>query len=171
LSRAPRTTQTPPTMRRLRHAVLFLPFAFALVACEKAPAPTTTPAPGAETPAADAPPPPSRFAEMNHDQKMEHMAKVVEPKMAVVFKAGDAARYEKFGCETCHVNHAPRPQDVLPKLKLSGDGFQKMMAEKPEVTKFMAEQVVPAMAEVMGEKPFDPTTGQGFGCAGCHAVE
>lgn len=35
----------------------------------------------------------------------------------------------------------------------------------------MAEVVVPAMAEAMGETPFDPATGEGFGCAGCHGVD
>lgn len=64
-----------------------------------------------------------------------------------------------------------RPQSTLPRLTLSGDGFQKLRAKQPEVTTFMAEVVVPAMAEALGEPPFDPATGEGFGCAGCHGVD
>ena len=46
-----------------------------------------------------------------------------------------------------------------------------MQAKKPEIVKFMSEKVVPDMANALGEKPFDPATKQGFGCAGCHEVK
>lgn len=140
------------------------------VACEKAPEPTANPDTTAG-PTTDAAPTPTRFAEMNQEQRLEHMQSVIDPKLAAVFKANDATRYATFGCATCHVNQAHHPRDGLPKLKLSGDGFAKLTAEHPEDMKFMAEQVVPAMAEAMGEEPFDPATGKGYGCAGCHAVE
>ena len=51
------------------------------------------------------------------------------------------------------------------------DGKITAFAEKSEVANFMATKVVPAMAAAMGEKPYDPATHQGFGCAGCHTVE
>ena len=45
------------------------------------------------------------------------------------------------------------------------------MAEKPEMVKFMHEQVEPEMAAAMGQQPFDMKTKTGFGCKGCHSIE
>ncbi len=141
---------------------------FANLGCQ--PKPATTNAPAAEpatTPASK----PTKFAEMSHEQKEDHMKEVVNPELRGVFAAFDAEKYKGFGCKTCHVNDVHHPKDGLPKLALSGGGFEKLSAEKPEVMKFMAEQVVPAMAKAMGEAPYDAATQTGFGCGGCHAVE
>ena len=54
---------------------------------------------------------------------------------------------------------------------MSGDGFQKLQASKPEMVKWMHEVVEPAMAEALGEKPYDMKTNTGFGCKGCHTIE
>jgi hypothetical protein len=32
----------------------------------------------------------------------------------------------------------------------------------------MAKQVVPTVAGLLGEQPYDPKTQQGFGCLECH---
>ncbi len=98
------------------------------------------------------------------------MKKVVVPRMGKVFEGHDAARYDDFGCKTCHGPASADPHAFLPKLATK-DGKITAFAEKPAVSKFMAESVVPAMAEAMGEPPYDPATGQGFGCGGCHTVE
>jgi hypothetical protein len=45
------------------------------------------------------------------------------------------------------------------------------METHPEVSKLMVEQVMPKMLEVLGTTPFDPATGQGFGCNGCHGID
>jgi hypothetical protein len=140
-----------------------------------APAASAAPAAsGASTaaPAATGAPATARlaFSTMSSQQKLEHMKAVVMPKMSKVFQEGDAKRYGDFGCKTCHGEKKQDPHVVLPKLTLSGDGFKKLMAAKPEVTKFMAEKVTPAMVEAMGEKPYDPQTHKGFGCGGCHTV-
>jgi hypothetical protein len=136
--------------------------------------PAATPAatPGA-TPAATPTPTPAgamAFSTMSNEQKLAHMKTVIMPGMSKIFQEGDPKRYGDFGCKTCHGDKKQDPHVVLPKLTLSGDGFQKMMAAKPAVTKFMAEKVTPAMATAMGEKPYDPATHKGFGCGGCHAV-
>ena len=98
------------------------------------------------------------------------MKKVIQPTMGQVFSEFDGKKYGEFGCRTCHGEKKQDPHVVLPKLTLSGDGFQKLMAAKPVVMKFMAEKVTPTMATSMGAKPFDPATHQGFGCGGCHTV-
>lgn len=115
--------------------------------------------------------PPASFSAMTTDQKLHHMKAVIQPTMGKVFTAYDGKRYGEFGCATCHGEKKEDPHRALPKLVLSGDGFKKLSDEKPAMMKFMTEQVTPAMAKAMGEKPYDPATQHGFGCGGCHAVQ
>ena len=129
--------------------------------------PSATPAAAATGPAPAATP---AFSTMTNEQKLQHMKVVIRPEMGKVFSDYDGKRYGEFGCRTCHGDKKQDPHMVLPKLTLSGDGFQKLMAAKPAVMKFMSEKVTPAMAVAMGEKPFDPATHKGFGCGGCHTV-
>lgn len=102
------------------------------------------------------------------------MKTVVTPKMTTVFQDFDAKRYANVNCKTCHGEGAMQgkfqmPNPALPKLSLAG-GFKKHMDAKPEVTKFMMQKVVPEMAAALGMKPYDPSTHEGFGCAGCHVI-
>jgi hypothetical protein len=178
-------------MRTLRAAVLTSIF-LSLSACGGAPAEPATPPPPppaaappsaaapAETPkpaetatAPEAAPPPAHDVwkeGMTKDEQIAYMKKNVVPEMAPVFKAADAKRYAEFGCKTCHGPKFKEPKDFLPKLTFK-DGKITAFAEKPEIAKFMAEQVVPHMATALGMKPFDMTTHTGFGCNGCHTVQ
>lgn len=104
------------------------------------------------------------------DQKVAFMKAHVVPPMSKVFQAADAKKYAEFGCKTCHGPQYKEPKDYLPKLTLK-DGKITAFADKPQVAKWMAEKVTPAMASAMGQKPYDPQTHQGFGCGGCHTVE
>lgn len=113
-----------------------------------------------------------KFDDLPKDKKVEVMATKVVPNVGKLFKEHDAKKFDKFSCATCHgPQKKDDPRKVLPKLVLSNGGFEKLSKQKPEMMKFMGAKVVPAMAEALGEKPFDPATKQGFGCAGCHTVE
>ncbi|MBX3227577.1 MAG: hypothetical protein KIT84_14580 [Labilithrix sp.] len=113
-----------------------------------------------------------KFDDLPKDKKVEVMMTKVVPNVGKVFKEHDAKRYEKFGCATCHgPSKKQDPRDVLPKLTMSNGGHEKLMKAKPAIMKFMGEKVVPEMASALGEKPFDPATKQGFGCAGCHKID
>lgn len=103
------------------------------------------------------------------DQEVAFMKKVVAPRMGKVFEGHDPKRYDDFGCKTCHGPAGAAPSAFLPKLTMK-DGKLAAFTEKPEISKFMAERVVPEMAAAMGEPPYDPATHQGFGCGGCHAI-
>ncbi|MBK6922847.1 MAG: hypothetical protein IPH07_36000 [Deltaproteobacteria bacterium] len=144
-----------------------------LSACNR---PASNPTPPSETPKADdtaaaTPHDPNKpFHELDKDGKMKRMTDVVMPELGALFREYDATRYAKFDCATCHVNHAHHPKDGLPKIKLSDGGYEQLVKEKPELMEFMGK-VAPAMAKAMAEPPFDPATGQGFGCGGCHTVE
>ncbi|MEO6602368.1 MAG: hypothetical protein ABIQ16_20975 [Polyangiaceae bacterium] len=176
-------------MGTLRKSVLST-LLLTLSACGGAPTaePATPPPPPAEPPAAaatetpkpaEAPAAPAEPAAPAHDVWAEGMTKDAEvafmkknvvPEMEPVFKGFNAKRYAEFGCKTCHGPKFKEPKEYLPKLTFK-DGKITAFAEKPEIAKFMAEQVVPHMATAMGMKPFDPATHTGFGCGGCHTVQ
>ena len=112
---------------------------------------------------------------MNQRERIDHMKKVVMPKMKAVFQAADAERYAEFSCATCHGPGAKRgefgmPTGALSKLPPHGQ-FDELKAEQPEVVGFMMKQVVPEMAATIGKAPFDPATGEGFGCYDCHQAD
>jgi hypothetical protein len=113
---------------------------------------------------------------MNHQQRVDFMKAVVMPKMKTEFAAFDAKRYPSITCATCHGDGAKdgsfkMPNPKLPKAPSDMAGFNKLMEAKPEMTKFMASKIVPQMAELLGEEPFDPKTGKGFGCHDCHTSD
>ncbi len=107
---------------------------------------------------------------MTKDEEIAFMKKNVVPEMGPVFKGYNAKRYAEFSCKTCHGPKFKEPKDYLPKLTFK-DGKLTAFAEKPEIAKFMAEQVEPHMATALGLKPYDMTTHTGFGCNGCHTVQ
>lgn len=162
-----------------RHALLFGLLSsglFAFAACGGGQANTggTTPtASGSEAPSSAAGAP-TTWDAMNHGQRLETMKKVVVPKMGAVFQSFDAKKYADFNCTVCHGERIKQkvfdmPNPDLPHLHYT-DSFKKHMTEKPEITKFMMEKVEPQMAAAVGEQPYDPKTGKGFGCGECHVV-
>ena len=139
--------------------------------------------PGAETPSevpdtksqpVDQTPPDSQtadiaWADMNPEQRGEHMKVNVKPKMATLFQAFDGERYAEFGCKTCHgedaeANQFAMPNPDLPKL----DNFEELKQKQPKMMEFMMTQVVPNMASLVDQEPYNPETQTGFGCGGCH---
>ena len=113
------------------------------------------------------------WKDMKADQRKEYMKTVVLPKMKEEFVAFNAHAYGDMNCVTCHGDSAKNgsfkmPNPKLPKLPSDEAGFKALMKRKPEVTKFMGSKVVPAMAEMVGESPYNPETKQGFGCFECH---
>jgi cytochrome c551/c552 len=140
-----------------------------------APKETTADAGAAPTSSSSTPTPAtggSDFDALSKDKKVEVMATKVVPNVGKLFKEHDGAKFGKFGCATCHgPQKKDDPHAVLPKLTLSNGGYEKLSKTKPAMMKFMGEKVVPAMAAALGEKPFDPATKQGFGCAGCHTID
>jgi hypothetical protein len=109
--------------------------------------------------------------DLSPEQKGAFMAERVMPAMRPVF-----AQAPDFTCKTCHGpdqvdNKAfAHPNQHLPRLEFK-DGKMTSFETKPEVSKFMAEKVLPAMAQVMGKEPYSQDNPTGFGCNGCHAVD
>ncbi|MEM6993989.1 MAG: hypothetical protein AAF721_25985 [Myxococcota bacterium] len=166
----------------MRHHLIIFAIAAAPLACGKEKPPTAPPAtdtagatPAADDGAAAEPEEPKTWATMGWDEKKQHMMDEVTPKMAGLFQGVSAEHYAEFNCVTCHGPGAKEgkfkmPSDSLPKLPPNGD-FAKLMEAKPDVMKFMGEQVVPEMAALLDTPPYDPSTNEGFGCYGCHQTE
>jgi cytochrome c551/c552 len=101
---------------------------------------------------------------MTKDEQVAFMKARVMPRMSKVFTKTETT------CKTCHGPAYKEPKEFLPHLTMK-DGKITAFAEKPEVSKFMAEKVVPEMAAAMGQPPYDPATHKGFGCGGCHTID
>jgi hypothetical protein len=185
-------------MRITLHRTLFIVFVPALAAfyaaCGGAPTPepeATPPAPAAPEPepapapeepapeaAADAgaaePTPPAApalpvFKDLNAAEKGEFMKNHVVPKMGELFKEFDPKKYAELKCTTCHGPGAKQGKFTMPNPKLPKIS-DAMMKKHPEMTEFMMKKVVPEMAALLTEKPFDPATKEGFGCMRCHTA-
>jgi hypothetical protein len=140
-------------------------------------APATTPtAPATAAPASTAPAGGAlAWKDMNHDQRLDFMKTTVMPKMKAEFAAYDSKRFGSINCSTCHGDGAKAgtfkmPNPKLPKAPNDMAGFEKLAKEKPDAVKFMSK-ITPMMAEMLGEQPYDPKTGKGFGCHECHEGE
>ncbi len=140
------------------------------------PAPAASEAPAASAsaaPASSGPPGPGEWDTWSHDQKMAYMKAAVMPKMGGLFHDFDTKRYAEPRCSLCHGSGAKdgsfkMPNPELPKLDFSPAGFKAMHAKSAAMVEFMGKQVVPAMAQLQGEPPYDPKTQKGFGCLECH---
>jgi hypothetical protein len=111
----------------------------------------------------------------SHDWKMAYMKSDVMPKMAELFKGFDAKHYSDMKCKACHGAGAEdgsfkMPNPELPKLDIK-HGLKADKAKHPKAVKFMMEKVEVQMAGLLGEKPFDMKTKQGFGCLNCHTAK
>jgi len=109
---------------------------------------------------------------MSLEQKKVHMAEVVLPRAATVFRAWRPDRFTRVDCMLCHGPGAIEgrfrmPSAYLPRLSgsvLLGPEFEKY----PDTTRLKLDRLVPLMSESLGLKKFSVITRRGFGCYSCH---
>lgn len=115
------------------------------------------------------------WSDKSFKQRQEYMGIVFLKAMKKSFKAHDEASFSGFKCQTCHGDDMKEKNFAMPT-----DSLLPLDANKPvemamefdeEITKFMIEQVVPESAKLLDMEPYNPETGQGFGCFGCHPKE
>ena len=116
------------------------------------------------------------FDSLTHDERVDLMKHVVLPAMKTEFTAWEGEEFAAMNCATCHGAGAKdktfeMPNPKLPKLPADAEGWKKLEAEEADAVKFMRETVVPKMAAMLGEQPYDPATGKGFGCFECHTTK
>jgi hypothetical protein len=104
---------------------------------------------------------------------MAYMKSTVNPKMGALFHDFDAKRYDEPKCVLCHGSGAKdggfkMPNPELPKLDFSPAGMKAMHTKSKAIVEFMGKQVVPTMAQLLGQPPYDAKTQKGFGCLECH---
>ncbi len=126
---------------------------------------------------AKAPPgaPDVKWADKTFQQRKEWMGIEVLPKSKASFKEYDEAQFKGFGCDTCHGedgkdNGYEMPTDSIYPLP-KDDPIKAAMEYDEKVTKFMMDKVVPETAAMLDMEPYNPETGEGFGCFGCHPME
>jgi hypothetical protein len=143
-----------------------------------APATATPPAaPGAPAaPSADAAAGGLVWKDMKRDEREHYMKTVVVPTMKPLFAKWSPDEHGDTRCATCHGASAKdktfkMPNPKLPRLPTDEAGWKELEAKEPEAVKFMREVVVPTMAQMLGEKPYDPATKEGFGCFECHTAK
>ena len=109
--------------------------------------------------------------EMSFDDKKTYMQEVVNPAMKTAFQDHNADHYADFGCATCHGSGAGDGSFSMPNDIVGLDPANiPAYGEYPSVD-FMYDTVVPDMAEMLDTTPYDPKTGEGFGCFNCHPAE
>jgi hypothetical protein len=116
--------------------------------------------------------PPEPWADMTREEREYYMVAAVLPIAAEDFRAYDASRYGALTCNTCHGDDATErgyemPSNYLPRLPAPGSPEWTAMTERPAY-RFMAEVVTPTVVTQLGFPAYDPATGSGFGCFGCH---
>jgi hypothetical protein len=96
---------------------------------------------------------------MKPGERMDYMKQKVLPRMTAVFQESGSKDFEEVNCVTCHGSRAEQGnfempnEDLLP-LDVS-DGFADEKKAHPEMMKFMGERVVPEMASLLGEEPYN----------------
>jgi hypothetical protein len=100
------------------------------------------------------------------------MTWVVHPNMARLFQRFAKTESPELTCRTCHGADAEQVQykmpHGLPALDPTRLPDPAGAGREARIAKFMIEEVTPQMAELLGVALYDPRTGRGFGCFGCH---
>ena len=126
-------------------------------------------------------PPEVAWKDMNGSQRAGYMLAVVVPRMKEVYQRFDPVRFERFDCTTCHGNQPEvrafkMPGAEVQPLPGTEAAFEAKLATEaswPRWTRFMAEEVEPPMAALLGQPLWDPARPEapGFSCQACHGLE
>ncbi len=112
------------------------------------------------------------WSEMTREQRLDWMGLEVFPKMKAAFAKYDGEGYVDFKCQTCHGDDMEAVDFAMPTPSLYALSPTQPVEEAtdydPEITQFMVEVVAPEMASLLHTTPYDPATGEGFGCFSCH---
>lgn len=116
------------------------------------------------------------WAKMSKAERKKYMKTAVLPAAKKMFTAFDPKKFGKVTCQTCHGAGAANgsfkmPNPELPKLPSTSEGFKELHAKKPEMMNFMAQQVKPQMAALLGVDEWTPQNPKGFGCIQCHETK
>ena len=119
------------------------------------------------------------YKDMDKKERAAFMKRVVLPKAKAMFASFDP-KFGEVTCRTCHGDGVDDKTFKMPNPKLkplpgTEEAYMAWIKKNPEEgkwSKFMGEQVVPAMADMLGKQAFDPKTKTGdFSCGACHTMQ
>jgi hypothetical protein len=129
--------------------------------------PTESTGPAAEpTPLA-----PGAWEGMDDDARKAFMKKTVVPVMAAKLEAFDPEEFAEVNCKTCHGPEAANGKFEMPSGTLAELDFQNPDPDDKEISEFMAKEVKPTMARLLGLPEYTPQNPTGFGCLQCHTMK
>jgi hypothetical protein len=119
---------------------------------------------------------PDPWEDLDTEGRREFMNWEVFEPMKALFQDFDATEYADFDCETCHGDNMWAVDFDMPNggpaLSLSGFPFsQSSDPEEAAYGEFMEDDVIDDFVEILDITPFNPQTGEGFGCYGCHELD
>lgn len=118
----------------------------------------------------------STWVEMDREQRLAYMNDIVLPTMKARFEAASPAPLAILECETCHGDDMVARDYVMPNRLPAVDAakFPYSTSADPDEAAwglFMEGEVVPAMAELLGQSAYDADTNPGgFYCFACHVA-
>ena len=146
-------------------ALSTLVLALALASCGGKSSGSNEPANSSPTPLA-----PGAWEGMNDRDKASFMKHTVVPVMAAKFKAFDAEKFSDVDCKTCHGPGADDGKFDMPSGALPELDFAHPDPDDAAISEFMAKEVKPTMANLLGMPEYTPEDPKGFGCLACHTM-
>lgn len=107
------------------------------------------------------------WPDLTRGQRAAYMGSVFLPEITAVMEAHDPA-YGRITCSTCHGSDFEEVDYAMPNGMAPLDPAAFPSPDDGGVAAMMFEGVTPKAVELLGAEPFDPATGEGFGCYGCH---
>lgn len=125
------------------------------------------PAPRAAEPVRDP------WSETSWEDRHDTMTFAVLPNMARLFQRFRGTRDPDLTCRSCHGADAEAvryemPHGLGPLDPAHLPDRNSVDPKEARMARFMADEVTPAMADLIGMPLYDPRTGRGFGCFDCH---
>jgi hypothetical protein len=115
---------------------------------------------------------PDGWAPLSWEDRHDTMTFAVLPNMARTFQRFHRTKDPEMTCRTCHGPDAEKVAYAMPHgLPALDPAHMPSLSSDPteaKTARFMAEEVAPQMAEILGVPPYDPSTKKGFSCFNCH---
>lgn len=114
---------------------------------------------------------------LSFEKKHEQMTFVVHPAMMRRFQTFYETQAPELTCVSCHGENPEKAGYDMANsalIALSAEKVRALYVERAEVTDeqaFMRDSITPTMARLLGVAAYDPETGLGFSCFGCHRRE
>lgn len=109
------------------------------------------------------------WADMDRDQRLAYMGGTVLPWAKETIEGVEGHNGTvTVTCGSCHGPDMEANDYAMPSSPVALDPNDMPPPEASALVGVMYTDVVGGMAGLIGQEPFDPSTGEGFGCFGCH---